>query len=82
MIWAGKFRVPCFLHVHRGALGGGRTRIVRSERTWDNIPEEEPDKWDLKMLKDIESDPECHVFVSSDDAKKLLGLTARELQQE
>lgn len=32
--------------------------------SWDDIEEEEPDAFDLQMLKAIESDPECHEFTS------------------
>lgn len=35
--------------------------------SWDNIEEIEPDKFDLQMLKAIESDPECHEFVSENE---------------
>lgn len=35
--------------------------------TWDNIEEEEPDAIDLKMLKAIETDPECHEFTNESD---------------
>ena len=41
---------------------------------WDNIPEAEPDEFDLQMLKEIEQDKDCHEFVSADEAKKILGL--------
>ncbi len=33
------------------------------EKTWDDIPEKEPDEWDLKMLEEIENDPECHEYL-------------------
>jgi hypothetical protein len=26
---------------------------------WDLIPEEEPDEWDLAMLREIEENPDC-----------------------
>ena len=35
----------------------------------DNIEEEEPDEFDLQMLKAIESDPECHEFTSEENIK-------------
>lgn len=35
--------------------------------SWDNIEEEEPDEFDLQMLKAIESDPECHEFTSEEN---------------
>ena len=43
-------------------------------KEWDNIPEELPDEINLAMLAEIEKDPDCHEFVSSADAMKLLGL--------
>lgn len=45
--------------------------IKRSD--WDSIPEAKPDDWDLMMLKDIEDNPDCHEFVSSDELKRSLG---------
>lgn len=37
--------------------------------TWDDIEEVEPDEIDLRMLKAIEEDPECHEFVKENDIK-------------
>ena len=34
-----------------------------SEDAWDNIEEEEPDEIDLEMIRDIETDPECRIFM-------------------
>ncbi len=39
---------------------------------WALIPEEEPDEIDLYMLNQIENDPDCHEFVSSEEIEKLL----------
>lgn len=36
-------------------------------KTWDEIPEEEPDEFDLKMLADIETNPDCKEFISQDE---------------
>ena len=41
---------------------------------WDDIEEVEPDDWDMQMLSEIKADPECHEFVSANDAMKELGL--------
>ena len=41
---------------------------------WENIEEIKPDDWDMKMLHDIKNNPECHEFVSEEDAMKELGL--------
>ena len=41
---------------------------------WENIEEIKPDDWDMKMLYDIKNNPECHEFVSEEDAMKELGL--------
>ncbi len=49
-------------------------RFVVSLRSWDDIEEVEPDEWDLDMLKAASEDPECHEFVSSEEAMKALGL--------
>lgn len=45
-----------------------------SPRSFDDIEEVEPDEWDIKMLKEIEADPDCREFVSSEDAMKEIGL--------
>lgn len=42
---------------------------------WENVKEVTPDDWDLQMLQEIKTDPECHEFISEDDAMKELGLT-------
>ena len=44
------------------------------EHSWDDVQEVTPDQWDLKMLDEIAADPECHEFVSSEDAIRELGL--------
>ena len=44
------------------------------EINYSNIDTAEPDDIDLQLLREIESDPECHEFVSSADAMKELGL--------
>ena len=41
---------------------------------WENIEEVSPDDWDLKMLQEIKTNPECQEFVSKDEAMKKLGL--------
>jgi len=35
--------------------------------SWDGIKEELPDEIDLQMLKEIETDPECHEFTKESD---------------
>ena len=47
-----------------------------TDDAWDNIPEAAPDEWDLAMLKHIDSNPECHEFVSID--KTLDGISKRD----
>jgi len=44
------------------------------EKNWDDIEEVDPDEFDLKMLDEIDSDPDCNEFVSEDEALKMLGL--------
>ena len=41
---------------------------------WENIEEAKPDDWDMQMLGEIKDNPECHEFVSEEDAMKELGL--------
>ncbi len=45
-----------------------------SNRSWDNIEEVTPDEWDRQMLQEIANDPDCHEFLSSQEAMKTLGL--------
>jgi hypothetical protein len=35
--------------------------------SWDDIEEIEPDKIDRQMLSEIESDPDCKVFISEEE---------------
>ena len=35
-----------------------------NEPVWASIPEVEPDEFDLKMLREIEEDPDCQEFVT------------------
>lgn len=51
-----------------------QNHYVISPKSWDNIESIEPDETDLRMLREIENDPECHEFVSSSEAMKELGL--------
>lgn len=41
-------------------------------RTWDEIEEVEPDEIDNLMLKEIEENPDCHEFVSYEEALRIL----------
>jgi len=43
--------------------------------SWDNIETEEPDEIDLQMLNEIKNNPECHEFLSAEDAMKELDLS-------
>ena len=52
-----------------------KERIVTAINSLLNgIEEIEPDKTDLEMLNEIETNPECETFVSADEAMKELGL--------
>lgn len=44
-----------------------------SGHSWNDIETVSPDDWDKKMLNNLDS-PDCHEFVSSEDAMKELGL--------
>lgn len=48
--------------------------ILSCSRSWADIEEITPDEWDIKMLQELSTDPDCHEFVSSDKAMKELGL--------
>lgn len=39
-------------------------------KSWDDIPEEDPDEFDLKMLAEIEANPDCKDFISQEDLLK------------
>jgi len=41
---------------------------------WDEIEEMPPDETDIKMLQEIENNPECKQFLSSADVLSELGL--------
>lgn len=45
-----------------------------STPSWNDIETEVPDEIDLQMLKEIEENPDCHEFISSEEAIKILGL--------
>ncbi len=49
--------------------------IKHPARAWANIEEIDPDEWDLKMLKDIETDPDCHEFIPQEELLKELGIS-------
>jgi len=38
-----------------------------TQLSWDDIEEVEPDEIDLEMLREIETNPDCHEFVSEDE---------------
>ena len=46
-----------------------------SPKSWEDIEEVTPDEWDLKMLDDIDKDPDCHEFISRDELLKELDFT-------
>jgi len=45
---------------------------VQMKDPWDMIEEVEPDEFDLAMLNEIETNPDCDIFISEDemDAKR------------
>lgn len=45
-------------------------------RSWDDIEEVTPDEWDLKMLDEIDKNPDCHEFISQEELLKELDLTS------
>lgn len=51
-----------------------QNRYVISPKRWSDIDAVEPDEIDLMMLQEIENNPDCHEFVSQEDALKELGL--------
>lgn len=51
-----------------------QNRYIISPKTLDDVDEIEPDEFDLMLLEEIRNNPECHEFVSQEDALKELGL--------
>ncbi|MCI8506839.1 MAG: hypothetical protein HFI67_11700 [Lachnospiraceae bacterium] len=51
-----------------------QNRYTITAKSWNDIEEAEPDDVDLLMLAQIESDPECHQFVSEKEALRELGI--------
>ena len=49
-------------------------QLIQSAFALKNVPVTEPDEWDQQMLREIESDPDCHEFVPASQAMKELGL--------
>lgn len=45
------------------------------KRSWDDIETITPDEWDLKMLADIKTNPDCKEFISADETMKELNLS-------
>lgn len=43
-------------------------------KPFDGVEEIEPDEWDREMLEKIEKDPDCHIFISSEEAMEEIGL--------
>ncbi len=48
--------------------------IIDNFSGWEKVEEIEPDETDMTMLKEIETNPDCKSFVSSEEAMKMLGL--------
>ncbi|MCL2202991.1 MAG: hypothetical protein FWB88_03515 [Defluviitaleaceae bacterium] len=44
-----------------------RLHTAAKPATWDNIEEVEPDAIDLEMMREMENDPDCNVYVSEDE---------------
>lgn len=40
---------------------------------WARIEEEAPDEFDLEMLRAAKTDPDCSVFVTSEELKEAIG---------
>lgn len=42
------------------------------QQDWNHIEAVEPDEFDKQLLQEAESDPDCHSFMSAEDAAKVL----------
>ncbi|MCL2095716.1 MAG: hypothetical protein FWH10_02290 [Oscillospiraceae bacterium] len=40
---------------------------VYKKSGWDDIEEVEPDEFDLEMMSDIETNPDCNVWISEEE---------------
>ena len=54
------------------------SRDFNEAAMWALIPEEEPDEFDLEMLREIENDPDCHIFAPAEEVEAYLLGTADE----
>lgn len=45
-----------------------------SDSDWNKIKTVQPDEFDKKMLSEIDRDPDCKDFISSEELKTILGL--------
>ncbi len=61
-------------------LKGNFTAYVFDEEK-NIVLEEEPDEFDLQMLKEIENDPDCHEFIPAEEVYKELGINIEDLQK-
>ena len=60
--------------IGKGALTFTMNPQGKHSENWDNIEKVEPDEIGLQMLEEIKADPDCHSFVSSEEAMKELDL--------
>lgn len=86
--WYGQLKEPAYFRTVRLLPGGGGIEWSGGQDIaphelyeqgtpvespgWTGIPEEAPDEWDLRMLKEIEEDPDCHAFASDEEVKQVL----------
>ena len=42
--------------------------------SWDDVPVEKPDLFDIQQFAEMKNDPDCAVFVSAEEAHKMLGI--------
>ena len=40
---------------------------------WDKIEETDPDEIDLRMIHEIENDPDCQILATPEEARRVLG---------
>ena len=48
--------------------------LIINSSNWEMVPEAEPDTWDLQMIQESQNDPESREYVSSEEARRILGL--------
>jgi len=53
--------------------GQDRLKDLYFDGGWDAIEEDEPDKIDLQMIREVQADPDCSSFATDEEVRAVLG---------